>query len=150
MLAGFAALGFGLPRSHAAPLGEYTTAGAYTYLSAPSLHPPKITGGPASAGAKLPGDIMIANFYDLTQQPMVGQSGPEILGGDLQPIWFKPVSTERRRLQPRGPDLRGQAGARLVAGRSATATGQINSGEDIIVNQHYQKIATIKGRTAGS
>ena len=39
------------------------------------LHPPKVTGGPTSVGKRLPGDIMLANFYDLTQQPMVGQSG---------------------------------------------------------------------------
>ena len=102
------ASGSALPRSHGAPIGEYTTNDTLHATSRPpSLHPPKITGGPRPASAsKLPGDIMIANFYDLTQPPMVGQSGPLILGGNLQPIWFKPVPTERRRLQPRGSDLR--------------------------------------------
>jgi EmrB/QacA subfamily drug resistance transporter len=144
VLAVFAALGFGLPRSHAAPLGEYTTAGAYTYLSAPSLHPPKISGGPTSAGAKLPGDIMIANFYDLTQQPMVGQSGPEILGGDLQPIWFRPVPTDVVASNLEAQTYEGKPVLVWWQG-DVTATGQINSGEDIVVNQHYQKIATLKG-----
>ena len=48
---------------------------------------------------------MVANFYDLTQQPMVGQSGPLVLGSDLQPIWFKPVPTNLVAGNLDGPDL---------------------------------------------
>ena len=141
----FAILGLGLPRSHSAPLGEFTTKNAYSYVSAPTLHPPKITGGPTSAGDKLPGDIMIANFYDLTQQPMVGQSGPLVLGGDLQPIWFKPVPTNVVASNLEAQTYAGKPVLSWWQG-DVTATGQINSGEDIVVNQHYQKIATLRGK----
>ncbi|MDE3134074.1 MAG: aryl-sulfate sulfotransferase, partial [Acidobacteriota bacterium] len=89
-------------------------------------------------------DIMVANFYDLTQHPMVGQSGPLILGGNLQPIWFEPVPTNV---------VANNLEAQTYAGRpvlswwqgDVTATGQITSGEDVVVNQHYQKIATLRG-----
>jgi EmrB/QacA subfamily drug resistance transporter len=140
----FAALGFGLPRSHSAPIGEFTTKGAYSYVSAPNLHPPKIVGGPTSEGDKLPGDIMVANFYDLTQQPMVGQSGPLILGGNLQPIWFKPVPTNVVASNLEAQTYNGKPVLSWWQG-DITATGQTNSGEDVVVNQHYKKIATLKG-----
>ena len=103
-----------------------------------------MTGGPASVGERLPGDIMIANFYDLTQQPMVGQSGPLILGDNLQPIWFKPVPTN---VVASNLDAQTYDGKPVLSWwqGDVTATGQINSGEDIVVNQHYQKVATLKG-----
>jgi hypothetical protein len=88
---------------------------------------------------------MIANFYDLTQQPMVGQSGPLVLGGDLQPIWFKPVPTNVVASNLEAQTYNGKPVLSWWQG-DVTATGQINSGEDIVVNQHYQKIATIRGR----
>ncbi|HEY2655930.1 MAG TPA: MFS transporter [Solirubrobacteraceae bacterium] len=145
VVAGFAAVALGLPRSHGAPIGEFTTKGAYTYVSAPNLHPPKLTGGALKAGTRLPGDLMVANFYDLTQQPMVGQSGPLVLDSDLQPIWFRPVPTNL---------VAGNLTAQTYEGKpvlswwqgSVTATGQTNSGEDVVVNQHYQPVATLKGR----
>jgi EmrB/QacA subfamily drug resistance transporter len=145
IVAVFAILGLGLPRSHGAPIGEFTTKDAYTYVSAPTLHPPKITGGAANPSVKLPGDIMIANFYDLTQQPMVGQSGPLVLGQDLQPIWFKPVPTNVVASNLVAQTYNGKPVLSWWQG-DVTATGQINSGEDIVVNQHYQKVATLRGK----
>ncbi|MGH2862828.1 MAG: MFS transporter [Solirubrobacteraceae bacterium] len=145
VLAVFAALGFALPRSHGAPIGAYTTRGAYSFVSAPNLHPPKITGGGSPSVEKsLPGDIMLANFYDLTQHPMVGQSGPLILGGNLQPIWFQPVPTNVVANNLEAQTYDGKPVLSWWQG-DVTATGQINSGEDVVVNQHYQKIATLKG-----
>ncbi|MDE3131408.1 MAG: MFS transporter, partial [Acidobacteriota bacterium] len=144
VLAVFAVLGLALPRSHGAPIGAYTTSGAYTFVSAPGLHPPKVTGGPLGVGRQLPGDIMLASFYDLTQHPMVGQSGPLILGGNLQPVWFQPVPTNAV-----ASDLEAQtyAGKPVLSWwqGDVTATGQINSGEDVVVNRHYQRIATLRG-----
>ncbi|HEX3801670.1 MAG TPA: MFS transporter [Solirubrobacteraceae bacterium] len=144
VVAVFAVLGLALPRSHGAPIGEFTTKGAYSFVSAPNLHPPKVTGGPTQVGEQLPGDIMVANFYDLTQQPMVGQSGPLILGGDLQPIWFQPVPTNVVASNLEAQTYAGKPVLSWWQG-DVTATGQINSGEDVVVNQHYQRIATLKG-----
>lgn len=144
VLAVFAGLGFGLPRSHGAAIGAYTTRGAYTFVSAPALHPPKVTGGPASAGDRLPGDIMLASFYDLTRHPMVGQSGPLILGGNLQPVWFEPVPQDVVASNLEAQTYDGRPVLSWWQG-DVTATGQIDSGQDIVVNQHYQRIATLRG-----
>ena len=145
VVAVFAGVAFGLPRSHGAPIGAFTTDGAATFVSAPNLHPPKITGGPTVGGAKLPGDLLLANFYDLTRPPIVGQSGPLILGSNLQPLWFKPVPIN---------DVAGNLTAQTYQGKpvltwwqgNVTPTGQTNTGEDVVVNQHYQPIVTLKGR----
>ena len=145
VIALFAVVEFAVPRSHAAPIGAYTTNGAYTFVSAPGLHPPKMQLETSAPGATpLPGYIMVANFYDLTQTPMVGQSGPLMLDANLHPVWFHPVPTNV---------LAGNFHAQVYAGKpvltwwqgDVTATGQINSGEDVVVNQHYQRIATLKG-----
>ncbi len=57
------------PRSRAltrAPIGAYTTAGAYSFVSAPSLHPPSSSPSMSRhAGELAPGYIFTANFYDL-------------------------------------------------------------------------------------
>ena len=75
-----------------APLGQYTTAGTYSFVTAPSLHPPIIKRvQPGSAQSLAPGYIFATNFYDLNKPPIRGQSGPMILGRDLQPVWFQPV-----------------------------------------------------------
>jgi EmrB/QacA subfamily drug resistance transporter len=146
IVAVFAALGFGIPRSHAAPIGAYVTNGAYTFVSAPGLHPPVIqSDAPTGKGVKLPGDILMANFYDLTKPPMVGQSGPLILDNRMQPVWFKPVPLN---------DVAGNLDAQSYQGKpvlsywqgDVTPTGLINSGEDIVVNQHYQPVATLRGK----
>ncbi len=36
---------------------------------------------------------MVANFFDVSSPPLVGQSGPLLLDNRLQPVWFKPVPT---------------------------------------------------------
>ena len=70
-----------------------------------------------SEQARRPATPRHADFYNLSQPPMVGQSGPLILDNHLQPVWFKPGAGGRRRLQPEPPDVQGQARARVVAGR---------------------------------
>jgi EmrB/QacA subfamily drug resistance transporter len=141
----FALVDFVVPRSHAAPLGDYTTAGAYTFPSAPGLHPPRLqVETQTAAGKTLPGYVMVANFFDVNHPPIVGQSGPLMLDSRLAPVWFRPVP----------PNLvASNLEAQTYAGRpvlswwqgDVTATGQVTSGEDVVVNDHYQTIATLKG-----
>jgi EmrB/QacA subfamily drug resistance transporter len=142
----FAAVEFGVPRSHAASIGAYTTKGAYTFVSAPGLHPPKVQlETVTTAGADpLPGDIMLANFYDLSDRPMVGQSGPLILDSQLQPLWFEPVPTNVVAANLDAQNYQGEPVLSWWQG-VVTATGQISTGEDVVVNQHYQRVATLKG-----
>jgi EmrB/QacA subfamily drug resistance transporter len=130
----------------AAPIGAYTTNGAYSFVSAPGLHPPKVHPNMATDASQLaPGYIMMANFYDLTTTPMVGQSGPLILDKDLQPVWFEPVPIDVVASNLTAQTYKGQPVLTWWQG-VVSNTGATQSGEDIIVNQHYQTIATLKGQ----
>ncbi len=145
VVAGFAVIEFAVPRSQAPPIGAYTTNGAYSFVSAPGLHPPKLQiETETAAGAHLPGYVMMANFYDLNHPPLVGQSGPLISDSQLRPVWFRPLPTDV---------VASNLQAQTYAGRpvlswwqgDVTPTGAINSGEDVVVNDHYQRVATLKG-----
>jgi EmrB/QacA subfamily drug resistance transporter len=130
--------------SHGAPLGAYSRNGAYSFISAPSLHPPKIRLLKSAPAARLaPGYVFAANFYNLNEPPIVGQSGPLILDSSLQPVWFQPVPEE---------DVAGDLSLQSFEGKPALAwwqgkvtnTGATESGEDVVVNQHYQVLARLK------
>jgi EmrB/QacA subfamily drug resistance transporter len=144
VIAGFVALDFGIGGSHGAPLGAYTTENTYSFVSAPSLHPPLIRTDVRTATDQLaPGYILMANFYDLNRPPMMGQSGPLILDSRLAPVWFQPVPTR---------DVAGNLSLQLYDGKPVltywqgiiTNTGATERGEDVIVNQHYQPVARLR------
>jgi EmrB/QacA subfamily drug resistance transporter len=141
----FIALDFAVGGSHAAPIGAYTTNSSYTFPSAPSLHPPVVRSDVTTATRDLaPGYIFMANFYDLNNPPMAGQSGPLILDDHLQPVWFRPV--------PRN-EVASNLSLQTYDGKPALAwwqgvvtnTGATESGEDVVVNQHYRPIAHLRG-----
>ena len=145
MVAAFVALDFAIGGSHGAPLGAYTTKGAYSYVSAPGLHPPVVRSDVSIASDKLaPGYILMANFYDLNQPPMAGQSGPLILDNRLAPVWFEPVPEN---------DVAGNLSLQTYQGKPVLAwwqgvvtnTGATESGEYVIVDQHYKTVATLRG-----
>jgi EmrB/QacA subfamily drug resistance transporter len=144
VIAAFVALAFAVGGSHGAPLGSYTTSDTYSYASAPSLHPPVIRANAPTKTSKLaPGYILTANFYDLNHPPMRGQSGPLMLDNRLQPVWFKPVPVQ---------DVAGNLSLQLYEGKPALAwwqgtitnTGDTETGEDVVVDQHYRPIATLR------
>jgi hypothetical protein len=139
----FAGFEFGVPRSHAAPIGRWVANhDTWSFASAPALHPPKLT---VYTKHKLGGYVMTANFYDVTKPPIVGQSGPLMLDSSLDPVWFRPVPTQ---------DVANDLHEQTYAGKpvltwwqgKVTATGLIDSGEDVVVNQHYQTVARITGK----
>jgi len=146
VVAGFMAVGFGLPRSEDDPIGTFVKSGTLSFVSEPGLHPPELREEiPESRAHPLPGLIMTTNFYDLTKAPIVGQSGPMILDGDLQPVWFKPVpedviagNLEMHRWRGR-PVLAWWEGV-------LTETGETASGEYVIVDENYRELARIEGR----
>ena len=143
-VAGFVALDVAFAGSHGAPVGAYTTRGAYSFVTAPSLHPPKLHRGTATVTAQLaPGYIFTTNFYNLNYPPLVGQSGPLILDGDLQPVWFQPVP---EKLVASNLSLQTYEGKPALAWWQGlvTSTGATESGEDVVVNQHYQPLARLK------
>jgi hypothetical protein len=73
---------------------------------------------------------------------MTGQSGPLILDNNLQPVWFKPVSVNQ---------VTGNLSLQVYNGKPVLAwwqgvvtnTGATEQGEYVIVNQHYQTVATL-------
>jgi EmrB/QacA subfamily drug resistance transporter len=140
----FVTLTAALAGSHAAPIGRYTTRGAYSFVTVPSLHPPEIRRtlrGPAAQLA--PGYIFTANFYDLNEPPIVGQSGPLILERRLQPIWFQPVPEKLLAANLSLQTYNGKPALAWWQG-AVTNTGATESGEDVVVNQHYQTVARLK------
>jgi EmrB/QacA subfamily drug resistance transporter len=146
VLACFVALTAAFAGSHAAPIGHYTTDDTYSFVTAPSLHPPKIRALKQSPASELaPGYIFTANFYDLNEPPIVGQSGPMILDNSLQPVWFQPVP---EKLVAANLSLQSYEGKPALAWwqGAVTNTGATESGEDIVVNQHYQTVARLKAK----
>jgi EmrB/QacA subfamily drug resistance transporter len=144
VIAGIVAIDFAFGGSHGAPLGHYTTTGAYRYVSEPDLNPPIIRSTIATNSAKLaPGYILAANFYDVNHPPMIGQSGPLILDNRLQPVWFKPVPQQ---------DVAGNLSLQLYDGKpvltwwqgTITSTGDTETGEDVVVDQHYRPVARLR------
>jgi EmrB/QacA subfamily drug resistance transporter len=132
--------------SHAPPLGRYTLSGAYSFASAPSIHPPKIRAlKQAPAGQLAPGYIFTANFFNLNEAPIIGQSGPLILDRRLQPVWFQPVP---EKVVASNLSLQSYKGKPALAWWQGvvTNTGATESGEDVVVNQHYQPVARLRAK----
>ncbi len=143
-LAVFLGLSVAFAGSHGPPLGAYLTRDTYSFVTAPSLRPPKLhVDKRAPAGALDGGYIFTTSFFDVNEPPMVGQSGPLVLDGDLQPVWFQPVPEKivaanlSLQTYERKPALAWWQGR-------ITNTGATETGEDIVVNQHYRRIATLK------
>ena len=144
VIAAFVVLDFAVGGSHGAPIGAYTTSGTYSYVTAANLRPPVIRADIPTVTSKLaPGYIFMANFYDVNHPPMIGQSGPLILDRNLQPVWFHPVPKQ---------DVAGNLALQVYDGKpvltwwqgSITNTGATLSGEAVIVDQHYQPVATLE------
>jgi EmrB/QacA subfamily drug resistance transporter len=147
VLVGFVAVDFAFAGSHGAPVGAYTTSGAYSFVTAPTLHPPKLRmeGAAPPAGELQSGYIFTDNFYNLNYPPLIGQSGPLILDNKLQPVWFEPVP---EKLVSSNLSLQTYEGKPALAWWQGvvTSTGATESGEDVVVNQHYQTVARLRGK----
>ena len=145
VVAGFVAVDLAFAGSHAAPIGAYTTRGAYSFVTAPSLHPPKLQSSErAAAGELAPGYIFAASFYNLNYPPMVGQSGPLILDHSLQPVWFEPVPQSMVASNLSLQTYNGKPALAWWQG-VVSKTGDTESGEDVVVDQHYRTVARLKG-----
>jgi predicted MFS family arabinose efflux permease len=144
-IAGIVAIDLSVGGTHGPPIGTYTTKDAFRFASAPGLYPPKLRTQVSSAPGKLaPGYIFLANFYDLNHPPLHGQSGPLILDRRLQPVWFKPVP---KNVVASNLSLQTYHGKPVLAWWQGvvTNTGATDSGEYVIVDQHYRPVARLKG-----
>jgi EmrB/QacA subfamily drug resistance transporter len=145
VIAGFVGIAFAFGGSHGAPIGAYTLRDTYSYVSAPGLHPPQAKADvvPKDVSGLASGDIFLANFYDLSHPPIAGQSGPLILDGSLQPVWFKPVAPD---VVASNLELQRYAGKPALSWWQGyiTNAGATVTGEDVIVDQHYRTVARLK------
>lgn len=148
ILGGTIVLGSLAGAAQARLIGSFTTKGAWSFWSAPGLHPPKAQADKPVFARQLAtsGYFMAANFYNLNSPtPMVGQSGPFVFDNKLQPVWFKPVpknvvanNLQVQRYQGR-PVLSWWQGV-------VTNTGATTSGQYVIVDQRYKQVATLIGQ----
>ncbi len=140
----FGAVDLAFAGAPGSPIGYYKLPGSYSFVSAPGLHPPIIRPGLKTSGTPTPGYILLANFYDLTRPPMTGQSGPLIIDNNLQPVWFRPVPTDVVASNLSQQTYQGKPVLAWWQGLITNA-GATTSGEYVVVNQHYQTVATLKG-----
>lgn len=137
----------GVVGAQAAPIGAYTTKGAWSFVSAPGLHPPKLsTRGRTARGQLAQGDFLLANFPYLTQTgPMTGQSGPLITDQSLDPLWFQPVGTSVVSGDLQQETLSGKPVLVWWEG-VVTHTGATQSGQVVVVDSSYRTVATLKAQ----
>jgi EmrB/QacA subfamily drug resistance transporter len=143
-LAAFVGLAIAFSGTHGAPLGRYATAKTLHFTTAPSLHPPSYRVVHRTAGATLaPGYIFAANFLNLNEPPIVGQSGPLILDRNLQPVWFQPTPEKYVASNLATQTWQGKPALSWWQG-IVTNTGATEYGEYVIVDQHYRPVAHLK------
>jgi hypothetical protein len=125
-----------------APLGAFTTKGAFSFVATPKLHPPKIREHLHTSASRLgSGLFMLANFKDITQtRPMVGQSGPLILDSRVQPVWFQPIPTNVLATDLSVQKYNGKPALDWWEG-AVSSSGATISGRVFAVDQHYRPIA---------
>jgi hypothetical protein len=131
----------------AAPIGAYTTKGAWSFVSAPSLHPPKLrTIGHTTSRSLARGDFLLATFPNLAAKgPMTGQGGPLIVDNSLRPVWIRPVGTSVVSGDLQQETFNGKPVLVWWQG-VITNTGATTSGEVQVVDRHYRKVATLKAQ----
>ena len=142
---GAGSLGAFAAGAQAAPIGAYTTKGAYSFVSAPRLHPPKLHADAKTQSSRLArGYFLVANFPNVTVPGgMTGEGGPLILDSKLQPVWSYPIGTDVTAGNLRQQTYHGKPLLSWWQG-VVTNTGATASGEVQIVDQHYRRVATIK------
>ena len=102
----------------AKPIAAYTTKGAWSFVSAPKLHPPQLSVTQKTQYSKLaPGYFMVANFRQQGSKVAVRGAKRSTDPRPQPPAGLvQPDRRERARRQPQGAELPRQAGAQLVAG----------------------------------
>jgi hypothetical protein len=129
-------------------IGAFTTKGASSFWSAPKLHPPKLTPNKPVVARQLAtsGYFLAANFYNLNSPtPMIGQSGPYIFDNKLQPVWFNPVPTN---VVANNLQVQTYQGRPVLSWWQGVVNnvGDTVSGQYVVVDQHYQRVATLTGQ----
>jgi hypothetical protein len=131
----------------AAPIGAYTSQGAWSFLSEPNLHPPKLSAIVSTNPSSLArGDFLLDNFPNIRAAgPMPGEGGALIVNSQLQPVWFDPVGTSVVSTDLQQETYNGKPVLVWWQGL-IDGTGAATKGEVVVVDQHYRQIAAIKAQ----
>ncbi len=123
------------------PNTSYTKTGAWSFVSAPNLHPPKLHTYARTAKTGLAkGDFFLSNFENITLgKPFTGQGGPLIVDSHLNPVWFLPVQNAYAN-NLREQTFDGKPALSWWQG-TVTNTGATTQGADYVVNQRYLQVA---------
>jgi hypothetical protein len=145
-VAGAGTLGAFAADAHAAaPIGAFTTKGAYSFVSVPRLHPPKLrTDVKTQTGKLAPGYFLLDTFPNLTVTgPLTGEGGPLMTDAKLQPVWALPIGTDVVSTNLRQQTYNGKPVLTYWKG-VVTNTGASTSGEVDIVDEHYRNVGKVK------
>jgi hypothetical protein len=134
------------------PIGAWTRTGASHYNTQPRLAPPKLKVVKRGKGKLAPGYFLISNFKNLgvthtdgSPVPMTGQGGPIMYDRGLQPVWIHGVPSNKYGLNFHSQSYNGKPALSWWEG-NITKTGDVVSGEDFVVNQHYKIVAKLVGQ----
>jgi hypothetical protein len=138
-----------LAEASGSPVGAFTTKGAYKFVSAPGLHPPKLKVKTHKSGLAK-GDFLVANLpNEAAPGLMTGEGGPLILDNNLKPVWVYPVGTRvgSANLQQETYEPCGKASCAepvLVWWEGVVNShGVTTRGEVFVDDQHYHRVATL-------
>lgn len=131
----------------------------WSFVSAPQLHPMKVTALTFKPGATV--DPIFVAPYDQTPNPseLVGQTGPLIMGGSGNPIWFHPLSSSNgvQAIDFEAQTLFGkpvltwwQGTIAGIAPSKLPAGSPLPGGHFVIYNEHYQEIMSVQARSGFS
>jgi hypothetical protein len=109
--------------------------GTHTFYSERWLHPPQVYTAGSEPDGTTAGDI----FTDAHR--VYVQAGPLIFNSRGQLIWFYPVPNKGAAFNTEVQRYQGQQVLTFWQGQTANGYG---SGEDVILNHHYQTVATVK------
>jgi len=126
------------------PIARYTTKGAWSFVSEPKLHPPKLAPDISVSYRKLAGgDFFLTNFRNVNlNSPMVGQSGPMILDNHLRPVWFLPIGTHLLSADLKLQTYNGKPALSWWQG-TISRVGETLSGQLVLVDNTYKQVAKI-------
>ena len=131
-----------------APVGAYTTEGAFSFVSEPSLRPPKLETDTPTREGLAAGYFMTDTSKSLAlQQRMVGRGGPVIFDRHLQPVWVRHVPTNDLSLNLLAQRYQGRPVLTWWQGVVAPSNGPLfaKTGVVTIVDNHYRTIKRLHG-----
>ena len=132
-----ATVGAALPAVASAAPRVGRTLPAYTFVSAPKLHPPKLQ-VLTRTGSVAQGDFLTSNTAPIRVgmgTTSADQGGPLILDSRAEPVWFHPVGSGGKTYDLQQQSYQGRPVLTWLQGQSL-----------VIVDEHYHRVATLRSR----